>query len=108
MKSQRTAGVLYIFWLIVTALLVFAVIEKQSATFYMAQRWVCCAVFVFSATVSFRMARPLWVFVFAALAVLFNPIFVLPLERGVWIVADWLTIAAMMVAALVFRKNAQT
>jgi hypothetical protein len=32
----------------------------------------------------------------------FNPIFPLPLDRGSWIVADWLSIGAMFIAVFAF------
>ena len=38
-------------------MLVFAVAEKQSDSFYTLLRWICCAVFVYSAVASFQMKR---------------------------------------------------
>jgi Family of unknown function (DUF6804) len=95
---------LYIAWLIAAVMLVFAAAEKQPVNFYTILRWVCCAVFVYSVVISFQMKSLLWLAIFAVLAIVFNPIFVLPLDRNTWIVADWASIPAMLIAAFVFRK----
>ena len=104
MKAKSTILPLYIAWLIAAVMLVFAAAEKQPDSFYTLLRWVCCAVFAYSAVTSFQMKRVLWLWIFAVLAVLFNPIFPLGLDRTQWIVADWFSIGAMVIAAFVFRK----
>ena len=102
MKAKRTILLLYIAWLIAAVMLTFAAIEKQPDSFYALLRWVCCAVFAYSGVISFQMKRVLWLWIFAVLAVLFNPIFPLGLDRTQWIVADWFSIGAMVIAAFVF------
>jgi hypothetical protein len=46
----------------------------------------------------------LWLWIFAVLAALFNPIFPAPLDRSLWIVADWFSIGAIVIVAFVFWK----
>ena len=108
MKAGSTIFLLYPAWLIGAVMLVFAAAEKQPDNFYTLLRWVCCAVFAYSAVTSFQMKRMVWLCIFAALAALFNPIFPLPLSRGVWTVADWFSIGAMVIAAVVFWKVSKT
>ena len=108
MKARSTILLLYIAWLIVAVILVFAAAEKQSDSFYTLLRWICCAVFAYSAVASFQMKRLLWLCIFGVLAVLFNPIFPLGLDRNSWIVADWFSIGAMVIAAFVFWKGVRT
>jgi hypothetical protein len=108
MKARNTILLLYIAWLIAAVMLVFAAAEKQPDSFYTLLRWVCCAVFAYSAITSLQMKRMLWLVIFGALAVLFNPIFPLPLDRSQWIVADWFSIGAMVIATFVFRKVSKT
>jgi threonine/homoserine/homoserine lactone efflux protein len=55
MKAKSTILLLYIAWLIAAVMLVFAAGEKQPDSFYTMLRWVCCAVFVYSAVTSFQM-----------------------------------------------------
>jgi hypothetical protein len=108
MKAKSTILLLYIAWLIAAVLLVFAAAEKQPDRFYTLLRWVCCAVFAYSAVTSFQITRMLWLGIFAVLAVLFNPIFPLGLDRTQWIVADWFSIGLMVIAAFVFWKVSKT
>jgi len=108
MKAKSTIRLLYIAWLIAAVMLVFAAVEKQSDSFYTLLRWVCCAVFAYSGVTSFQMKRMPWLPIFAVLAILFNPIFPLGLDRSLWIVADCFSIGAVVIAALVFRKDSRT
>ncbi len=108
MKAKSTILLLYIAWLIPAVMLVFAAAEKQPDSFYTLLRWVCCAVFAYSAATSFQMKRMLCLGIFAALAVLFNPIFPLGLDRSLWIVVDWFAIGAVVFAAFIFWKDAKS
>src|SRR5437667_7281640 len=108
MKARSTILLLYIVWLIAAVMLVFAAVEEQPDSFYTLLRWVCCAVFAYSAVTSFQMKRVLWLGIFAVLAVLFNPIFPLGLDRSLWIVADWIAIGAIVFAAFIFWKDAKS
>src|SRR6058998_700262 len=108
MKARGTILILYTAWLIAAVMLVFAAVEKQPDSFYTLLRWVCCTVFAYSAVTSFQMKRLLWLCIFGVLAVLFNPIFPLGLDRNSWIVADGFSISAMVIAAFIFRKGVRT
>ena len=108
MKAKSTILLLYIAWLIAAVMLVFAAAEKQPDSFYTLLRWICCAVFAYSAVISFQMKRLLCLWIFAVLAALFNPIFLSLRDRSLWIAADWLAIGAMVIAAFVFRKASKT
>ncbi len=108
MKAKSTILLLYIAWLIAAVMLVFAAAEKQPDSFYTLLRWVCCAVFAYSAVTSLQMKRMLWLGIFAVLAVLFNPIVPLGLDRTQWVVADWFSIGAIVISAFVFWKVSKT
>ncbi len=108
MKARNTILLLYIGWLIAAMMLVFAAAEKQPDSFYTLLRWVCCAVFAYSAVTSLQMKRMLWLGIFAVLAVLFNPIVPLGLDRTQWVVADWFSIGAIVISAFVFWKVSKT
>src|SRR5436190_16065596 len=101
MKAGSTIFLLYPAWLIGAVMLVFAAAEKQPDNFYTLLRWVCCAVFAYSAVTSFQIKRMVWLSIFASLAALFNPIFPLPFSRGVCTVSDWCSIVSIVVAAFV-------
>jgi hypothetical protein len=107
MKAKSTILLLYIAWLIAAVMLVFAATEKQPDSFYTMLRWVCCAVFAYTAVTSFQMKRMLWLGIFAVLGIVFNPILPLPLDRRLWIVADWFSIGAMVIVSFVFWKDSK-
>jgi hypothetical protein len=71
---KRNAG-LYIAWLVVAGLLVFAAVERHPYSYYTLLRWICCPVFAYSAFAAYEKNRVLWVWVFGVLAALYNPIF---------------------------------
>ena len=108
MKARNTILLLYIAWLIAAVMLVFAAAEKQPDSFYTLLRWICCAVFAYSAFTSYQVKRVLWLGIFVVLAALFNPIFLSLRDRSLWIVADWFSIGAMVIAAFVFWKVSKT
>src|SRR5260370_20153709 len=99
---------LYIASIIAAVTLGFAAAEIQPDSFDAWLRWVWCAVFAYSAVTSFQMKRMLWLWIFGALAVLFNPIFPALQDRSLWIVADWFSIGAVVIAAFVFWKRSRT
>ena|SRR5437763_11916667 len=104
-KVKSAIVLLYLAWLIAAVLLIIGAAEKQSHNFYAFLRWVCCAAFAYAVLISVQSRRILWLCIFAVLAIVFNPIFVLPFDRSAWIVADSLAIAAMVVAGFAFRNS---
>ena len=73
--------------------------------FYTLLRWVCCAAFVYSAITAFQMKRIAWTWIFAVLAVLFNPLAPVYLQRPTWQVIDWAAIGVIVVAAVAFWRT---
>jgi hypothetical protein len=105
--NRQNVG-LYFAWLVTVPLLVFAVIEKHPYSFYTVLRWVCCVVFAYSTFIALHTNRDKWIGVFGILAVVFNPIVPVHLQRGTWQVIDLLAAATIVVAAVVFwRTNKQ-
>jgi hypothetical protein len=70
---KRPLG-LYVAWLVATVILVFAVTGRHPYGFYTLLRWICCAVFAYSAFAAHEKNRVPWVWIFGVLAVVFNPI----------------------------------
>src|SRR5438477_307365 len=103
MKS-RIFG-LYIAWLVAAVLLVVAATGKHPYSFYTLLRWICCAVFAFSAFTAHEKNRVLLVWIFGVLALLCNPIVPVQLQRDTWQIVDWFTTAAIAVAAVIFWRG---
>src|SRR5436309_1631993 len=98
---KRSAG-LYIAWLVAAVMLVFAVTGRHPYSFYTLLRWICCAAFAFSAFIATEKNRMVWAWIFGVLAVLFNPIVPVHLQRDTWQIIDRVTIGVLVVAAIVF------
>ena len=98
---KRIVG-LYVAWLIVAGLLVYAAVERHPYSFYTLLRWICCPVFAYSAFAAYEKNRVLWVWVFGVLAALYNPLFRVHLDRSTWIGVNWFTVGVIVVAAIAF------
>jgi hypothetical protein len=107
MKGRGIAGLvgLYIAWLVAAGMLVSAAVARHPYSFYTLLRWICCSIFAYSAFSAHEKNRVLWVWVFGALAALYNPIFRVHLDRSTWIGVSWFTVGAIIVAATVFWRN---
>jgi hypothetical protein len=77
---------------------------SQRKDFYTLLRWVCCAAFAYSAIAAFQMKRVEWTWIFGILAVLFNPLAPVYLQRATWQIIDWAAIGVLVVAAIVFWR----
>jgi Family of unknown function (DUF6804) len=63
---KRIPG-LYFAWLVAAVMLVFAVTGRHPYVFYTLLRWICCAVFVYSAFTARETNRVPWAWVFGVL-----------------------------------------
>ena len=91
---KRTANV-YIAWAVATVMLVLAVTGRYPYGFYTLLRWICCPVFAYSAFAAHEKAHVLWVWIFGVLALLYNPVFRVHLDRSTWIGVNWFTVGAI-------------
>src|SRR5262245_40694598 len=101
---KRIAG-LYIAWLVAAGMLVFAAVERHPYSFYTLLRWICCPIFAYSAFVAWDRKRLPWTWIFGVLALLYNPIFRVHLDRGTWTGVNWATVAVLVVAGIVFWRS---
>ncbi len=67
--------------------------------YYQLLRVVVCAIAVWGATLAHRMENPGWIWLLAVLAVIFNPVFPVRLEREIWSIID-VGAAVVLVASL--------
>jgi hypothetical protein len=106
MKGRGIPGLvgLYIAWLVAAVMLVYAAIEKHPYSYYTLLRWICCPIFAYSAFAAHERKRMPWVWVFGVLALLYNPIFRVHLDRSTWTGVNWLTVGAIIIAAVSFWR----
>jgi len=106
MKERHIAGLvgLYAAWLVAAAMLVYAAIENHPYSYYTLLRWVCCPIFAYSAVAAHEKNRMLWVWIFGVLALLYNPLFRVHLDRSTWTNVNWATVGAIVIAAFAFWR----
>src|SRR5262245_692633 len=102
-RKQNIIG-LYVAWLFVAGMLVYAALEKHPYRYYTLLRWICCPVFAYSAFTAHENNRLPWAWIFGVLALLYNPILRVHLDRTTWTGVNWVTVAVLVVAAIVFRR----
>jgi hypothetical protein len=107
MKERGVVGLvgLYIASLVAAAMLVDAAVEKHPYSFYALFRWICCPIFAYSAFAAYERNQLPWAWIFGVLAVLYNPIFRVQLDRSTWIGINWFTVGVIVVAGIVFRAG---
>ena len=67
-------------------------------------RWVIAGTAVFSGYISYELNNKIWIWIMGIIAILFNPIVPIHLEKDVWIVID-VVVAILMLTSLRFIKN---
>ena len=108
MNDKTAIRGLYVGWAVGLMMLALAVSGKHPYGFYTLLRWIACAVFASSTLVVHRLERPLWTWLFAVEAMLFNPFVPIHFVRGTWQIADWLALVSILAAAAVFSKHLRT
>lgn len=67
--------------------------------YYQLMRIVVCIAAVFGAYVAFKHKRSAWVWVLAAIAVLFNPLAPIHLDKETWVIPDLVAAILMFIAS---------
>jgi hypothetical protein len=115
MSERRAFRVLYIAWLVAAGMLGIAITGRHPYAFYTQLRWICCAVFIYSAfafTYSavdvYRSCRKdpdvaapvvfhlVIALVFAAGAFLFNPLIPFHFRRETWQLLDKISLGVVI------------
>jgi curved DNA-binding protein CbpA len=100
----ENAGSVFLLWLIAAMMLVYAAVYRHSYIFLTLLRWVCCPILAYSAVSAHQGKRVAWTWIFGLLAVLYNPIFRVQLDRATWIRVNWFTAALILVAGIIFCR----
>ena len=89
---QRRNERIWIPQAVAISMLAWALLPDNPYTYYTLLRWVCCSLFAFLAIAASERKKPGWVWTFALLALLYNPVARVSLEREVWVVVNLVTI----------------
>ena len=74
--------------------------------YYVLLRWAVTAVALFVLWAAYVLERRLWIFLMAIIAILFNPIVPIYLDKGTWVVIDF--IVAGLFLASIFKIKPKT
>lgn len=94
--------------LVITALMLFAAIGSWDYSYYKAVRWVTCFTFAWSSYIAWHSGFRYRVAVFFAIAVLFNPIVPIHLDKAIWQVVDAAVAVIVIVMAWLSRSKQPT
>lgn len=73
--------------------------------YYTILRWVVCGVAIFNVVGFYKSKLTGWVFVFGALAFLFNPLFPVHLNKSSWVGIDLISAIVFFLAAYSIRRK---
>lgn len=95
-------------WIIPSAALAVALLDMPYG-YYVLLRVLVCGVCIYLAIEETKAGRSGWTWVFGGVAVLYNPIFQIHLDREVWSIVNVATIAMLVVHmwswSVAFRRN---
>lgn len=80
----------------VSLMLLWALSPTNPYSYYTFLRIICCGSFVYLATLSNQRKTAHWQWVFVGLAVIYNPIFRIHLDRPFWSVVNVATVAVLL------------
>ncbi len=86
------------FTIIAVILLILAVVSIWPYGFYQVLRWVVALSAIYNAYNAYESKQNNWVVIMTSIAILFNPISPIHLEKNVWVVIDIITSVIMLVS----------
>lgn len=89
---------------ILAAVLLILALDKHPYGYYTILRFIVCGVSGYGAYFAHEIKNKYWVWIFAIVAILFNPIRPIYLDRGTWQVID-IGVAAVLLISLVFLRE---
>jgi len=90
---------------IIASILLFWALSRHPYGYYTLLRWVVCGVAGYTAYISNRSNRLPWTWFFGILALFFNPIIPVKLDRATWANIDVAVGIALLVSIFFVREN---
>jgi len=96
-------SVIFILSRIVAVIFLLVAYTNQQIGFYTLLRFIICLVGIYSAYSAFKTKQTIWIWLMSAIAILFNPLFPIHLERSQWEIYDAITILILLYSIPVLR-----
>jgi hypothetical protein len=94
--------------LIASAMLIGCLINGLPYGYFQILRWVVCGVCGYRAYLAYTLNKKVWMWVFVASAVLFNPIAPIHLDRNLWAVIDVAMAVVLLVSLRTLKARKET
>jgi hypothetical protein len=73
--------------------------------YYIFLRWAISLLSVFIAYQAYKLERNLWIYIFAGMAILFNPIAPVYLDKSAWVLIDVVCAGMFLASTFATKKN---
>lgn len=88
---------------IVGGMLLWALNPNNPYGYYILLRWVCCGVFAYLTFQTLEHEKQGWAWVLGITALVYNPVFRVPLGRELWVIVNVVTIGIAVVSIFAFK-----
>lgn len=102
MKKYLTLSVIL---RIVAAAMLFYALRKLPYSYFTFLRFAVCGACAYSAYIASTIKQPAWVFIFGIIAILFNPIFIVGLDRETWTYVDVGVGVLLLLSVFIVREK---
>ena len=92
---------------IIAAIFLFVAIGNIPYSYYILLRFIICGVSICGIWYAYRVRKFLWLWVFSAIAVLFNPIIPIHLKKEAWIIVDLAVIIIFLISIPMLKGKAK-
>jgi len=72
--------------------------------YYRFLRWVICAGSIYHAYLSYETEKKFWIILYAIIAILFNPIIPIYLDKNIWVVIDMIVAILILISFFFIKK----
>jgi len=90
--------------LVAVVLLLWA-LDRHPYGYYKLLRWVVCGASVYAGFIALEIEKKPWVWVFGIIAILFNPIIPVHLDRGTWAIIDSVVAGILGISIFMIREK---
>jgi len=92
---------------IIAAIFLFVAIGNFPYSYYIILRFIICGVSICGIWYAYKVRKFLWLWVFSAIAVLFNPIIPIHLKKEAWIIVDLAVIIIFLISIPMLKAKAK-
>jgi hypothetical protein len=93
---------------IVGSIILLWALSRHSYGYFTLLRWIVCATAAYSAFLSITVNKLSWAWIFGIIALLFNPLIPVRIDRAAWIYLDVAVVVVFLISTFFLRENIST